>query len=83
MGQLKIDASRITEARSTGSEEIRNENVTAKGRPAAVKPMNSGMDEQEQNGVSVPRRAASVLAPIPVRPPGMARVRSGGKWLWT
>jgi hypothetical protein len=71
----------MTEARSTSGEEIRKENVTASGRPAAVKPMKSGIDEQEQNGVNVPRRAASVLAPRPDRPPSMARVRSGGKWL--
>lgn len=38
MGQLKIDASRITDARSTSGEEIRNEKVTANGNPAAVKP---------------------------------------------
>ena len=53
MGQLKIEASRITEARSTSGDEIRKEKVIASGSPAAVKPMNSGMDEQEQNGVTV------------------------------
>ena len=37
--------------RSTIGEEIRNENVTPSGRPALVKPMNSGIEEQEQNGV--------------------------------
>jgi spore photoproduct lyase len=30
-----------------------------------VKPINNGIDEQEQNGVTVPRRAAAELAPIP------------------
>jgi hypothetical protein len=39
----------------------------------AVKPMNSGIDEQEQNGVSVPRSAASVLAPSRTARPACAR----------
>ena len=73
----------MTEARSTRGEEIRKENVIASGSPAAVKPMNSGIDEQEQKGVNVPSSAANMLAPKPERPPSMARVRSGGKWLWT
>ena len=44
--------------KSTMGEEIRNENVTPRGRPALVKPMNSGMEEHEQTGVTVPSRAA-------------------------
>ena len=51
--------------RSTIGEEIKKENVTPSGRPALVNPMNSGIDEQEQNGVTVPSRAAIILAPIP------------------
>ena len=46
-------------------EEIRKEKVTPKGSPALVKPMNSGIEEQEQKGVTVPRSAAMQLAPIP------------------
>ena len=46
-------------------EEIRNEKVTPSGSPALVKPMNSGMDEQEQNGVTVPSSAAMQFAPMP------------------
>lgn len=46
-------------------EEIRKENVTPNGSPALVKPMNSGMEEQEQKGVTVPSSAAAQLAPIP------------------
>ena len=42
-----------------------NENVTPRGSPALVKPINSGIDEQEQNGVTVPSRAAIIFAPIP------------------
>ena len=59
-------ASRITDARSTSGDEIRNAKVTPSGRPALVKPMNSGIDEQEQNGVSVPSSAAATLPDTPV-----------------
>jgi len=72
-------ASRIIEARSTSGEEIRNEKVTASGSPELVKPMNSGIDEQEQNGVTVPSSAPVRLALKPRMPPRMRRVRSGGK----
>ena len=51
--------------RSTIGEEIRKENVTPSGNPALVKPINSGIEEQEQNGVTVPSRAAIIFAPIP------------------
>ena len=51
--------------KSTMGDEIRKENVTPRGKPALVKPINSGMDEQEQKGVTVPRSAAAQLAPIP------------------
>ena len=53
----KMLMSRTRLSKSTMGEEIRNENVTPSGRPALVKPMNSGMEEQEQNGVTVPNRA--------------------------
>ncbi|MNY49721.1 hypothetical protein D3C86_1851720 [compost metagenome] len=76
---MKMLASRITEARSTSGEEIRKEKVTASGRPEPVKPMNSGIDEQEQNGVTVPSSAPITLARKPCMPPRMRRVRSGGK----
>ena len=51
------------EPKSTIGEEIRNENVTPNGR--LVNPINNGIDEQEQNGVTVPRSAASIFAHIP------------------
>jgi hypothetical protein len=60
-------------------EENRKEKVTPRGRPALVKPMNRGMEEQEQNGVTVPRSAATQLAPIPWNLPRIFLVRSGGK----
>ena len=68
--------------KSTMGEEIRKENVTPRGKPALVKPINSGMDEQEQNGVTVPSRAAMQLAPTPWNLPRIRFVRSGGKKLW-
>ena len=51
--------------KSTMGEEIKKEKVTPSGSPALVKPMNSGMDEQEQNGVTVPSSAAAQLAGRP------------------
>ena len=65
-----------------GGEEIRKEKVTPRGRPALVKPINSGMDEQEQNGVTVPSKAATQFAPMPWNLPRIFLVRSGGKKLW-
>jgi hypothetical protein len=46
-------------------EDIKNENVTPNGNPALVKPINRGIDEQEQKGVTVPSSAAIQLAHIP------------------
>ena len=57
--------SRTREPRSTIGDEIRNENVTPSGSPALVKPINNGIEEHEQNGVTVPSRAAIQFAPIP------------------
>ncbi len=39
-------------------EAIRNENVTPSGMPPFTNPMNRGMDEHEQNGVTAPNTAA-------------------------
>ena len=77
--QLKILANKIIEARSTNGDEIRNEKVTPTGNPARVKPINSGIEEQEQNGVMVPSKAPIILALIPVIRPKICLVRSGGK----
>jgi hypothetical protein len=67
------------EPRSTKGDEIRNENVTPSGSPAAVNPMKMGIEEHEQKGVNVPRSAPMIFAPIPEYPPRIRRVRSGGK----
>ena len=49
------------------------------GNPALVKPINNGMDEQEQKGVTVPNRAARQFATMPWKRPRIFFVRSGGK----
>ena len=63
--QPKMLISRTSEPRSTIGEEIRKEKVTPSGKPALVKPINSGIDEQEQKGVTVPSNAAITFAPTP------------------
>jgi hypothetical protein len=65
-------ANNITEAKSTKGEEIRKENVTPIGSPAFVNPMKIGIEEQEQNGVTVPNKAPKIL---PVMPLNLLRIR--------
>lgn len=55
----------MTEAKSTSGDEIRKENVTPIGSPALVKAMKMGIEEQEQNGVTVPNKAPMMLAKKP------------------
>ena len=69
----------MMDARSTKGEDIKNENVTPIGNPAFVKPMNKGIEEQEQKGVTVPKRALNILADIPFNLPSIFFVLSGGK----
>ncbi len=59
--------------------DTRKEKVTPSGTPAETKPMNSGTAEQEQNGVTTPRRAASTLPTASLRPASNRRVRCGVK----
>lgn len=70
---------RTSDPKSTIGEEIKNEKVEPIGKPAEVNPINNGIEEQEQNGVTVPSNAAIVFAPIPRNLPSILRVRSGGK----
>ena len=65
--------------KSTMGDEIKNENVAPSGSPALVNPMNSGIDEQEQNGVTVPNRAEMIFVQIPRKRPKIRLLRSGGK----
>jgi hypothetical protein len=39
-------------------ELIKNEKVIPNGIPAPIKPINRGIEEQEQNGVTIPKMAA-------------------------
>ena len=49
-------------------DAIRNENVMPSGTPDSTNPMKSGTAEQEQNGVGIPRRAATTLPTPSFRP---------------
>lgn len=51
--------------KSTIGEEIKKENVTPIGSPALVKPINKGIEEHEQKGVTVPNSADIMFAAIP------------------
>lgn len=46
-------------------EDIKKEKVTPSGKPALVNPINKGMLEQEQKGVTVPSNADIMFAEIP------------------
>jgi hypothetical protein len=76
---LNILASNKTEAKSTRGDDIRNEKVTPKGSPALVKPINNGIDEHEQKGVTVPSNAPDIFPVIPLNLPNILLVLSGGK----
>jgi hypothetical protein len=76
---LKILAIRIRDAISTKGEEIRKEKVTPSGKPALVKPMNKGTEEQEQKGVIVPSKAPRIFPDMPPKRPRMRLLLSGGK----
>ena len=70
----------MTDARSTSGEDIKNENVTPIGNPAFVNPTNMGIEEQEQNGVTVPSNAPIMLAGTPLMFPNILLVLSGEKY---
>lgn len=75
----KILINSTSDPKSTMGEEIKKENVTPNGKPAPVNPINRGMEDQEQKGVTVPNRAAMQCAPSPLNPPKIRFARSGGK----
>ena len=60
-----IPVNRSKLPKSTIGEEIKKENVTPRGSPALVNPINRGIEEQEQKGVTVPSKAAMMFAQIP------------------
>jgi hypothetical protein len=65
--------------RSTIGDEIKKLKVIPNGSPADVKPIKSGIDEQEQNGVTVPKSADIIFAQIPLNFDNIFLLRSGGK----
>jgi hypothetical protein len=64
-------------------EDIRNEKVIPSGIPDSTKPIKTGTAEQEQNGVTMPNRAANTLPIMPraFPSPRSFLVLSGGKKL--
>jgi len=56
---------------------IKNENVMPIGIPVSTKPKNSGIAEQEQNGVTIPSKDASILPTNSDLPSNTLRVFSG------
>ena len=53
-----MDGKINNEASLTKGEAIKKANVTPKGMPALTKPINKGIDDQEQKGVITPSKAA-------------------------
>ena len=78
-GKPNAPISNINAPISTSGLEIRKLNVTPLEMPARVNPIKIGIDEQEQNGVTVPSNAPMAFAPIPLNLPSIFFVLSGGK----
>ncbi len=75
-------ASRITDAKSTSGDDIKNEKVTPIGRPALVKPINKGIEEQEQKkGLLYRVKRLKYWRSLPYTVPISFLVLSGGKKL--
>jgi hypothetical protein len=64
-------------------EEMRKEKVTPRGTPPSIKPINKGTAEQEQKGVTTPRREAKILPINSFLWDSIFLVFSGGKKLRT
>ena len=69
------------EAKSTKGEDIKKLNVIPIGNPALVNPINIGILEHEQNGVSVPSKAPKIFPLTPLYFRNITVVLSGGKKL--
>lgn len=75
----KSPKSKITATSFTIGEDIRKENVMPRGIPASTNPINNGTAEHEQNGVTIPSKAARIL---PINSFLLDKIRfvfSGGK----
>jgi hypothetical protein len=57
--QPKRAGNKINEDSLTRGEAIKKAKVTPSGIPALKKPIKSGIEEQEQNGVTTPKSAAN------------------------
>lgn len=68
---LKNDIKSIIDAKSTIGDDIRKEKETPIGSPAEVNPINMGILEQEQNGVTVPNSAPNIFPFIPLNFPSI------------
>src|SRR3989339_413177 len=77
--QPKSPKSNTTATSFTIGAEIRNEKVTPSGIPASTNPKNRGIAEQEQNGVTTPKREANTLPVKSDFPSKAFRVFSGVK----
>ena len=65
IGKLNTLINRINAPKSTSGLEIRKLKVTPLDIPALVKPIKIGIEEHEQNGVTVPSSAPTAFAPMP------------------
>src|SRR4030065_2038267 len=65
----------------TIGDEIRKEKVTPSGAPASTNPINKGTAEHEQNGVTIPSKAAKTLPINSFLCDKIRFVLSGGKKL--
>ena len=55
----KRAGNKISDDSLTKGEAIKKAKVTPSGIPALKKPINNGIEEQEQNGVTTPKKAAN------------------------
>jgi hypothetical protein len=61
-------------------EATRNEKVVPNGTPACINPKKSGIAEQEQNGVIIPKSDARIFPTYLFLRESIARIFSAGKY---
>ena len=64
-GETKINAVDDISFTINKGEFVAIVGASGSGKPALVNPINSGIEEHEQNGVTVPSRAAMIFAHMP------------------
>jgi len=77
MSHPKVLPMRMMPVSLISGEAMRNVRVIDSGTPAATRPMKSGTELQEQNGVMAPRTTASTRPVARRRPRRNSRTRSG------